>query len=358
MAKLKVGIGMHYLKRLIYMGVSNGVTLSLVRALTMRAETAVVLMYHELAEDDTDIEAWTVVRKSDFLRQMEYVGRHYEIVSLETALNRTRREGRPGRPMAVVTFDDGDRGNASILLPTIQALNIPVTVYVATGQIVEQTPYWFDRVVNALQLERPATLDLSAFGLGRYAVNDTRGAENWRQIQRLLEGLKSLDTDKRAAAVDKILSDLGGLERRPACRIEPMNVGEIKTLASSSLVTIGAHSHCHSILTQLAPGEVEQSIKRSKDLLEKWTGRAVEHFAYPNGNYDAGTVDIVRQAGFRSAVTTEGRAWHLQDSPYAIPRVGVGRYDRPENFRLNLVGGIRRLLPGRPHPGAALRRAA
>ena len=349
---------MNYLKRLIYMSVSNGVTLSLVRALTKRAETAVVLMYHDLAEDDTDIEAWTVVRKSDFLRQMEYVGRHYEIVSLDTALNRVRREGEPGRPMAVVTFDDGDRGNASILLPTIQALNIPVTIYVATRQIVEQSPYWFDRVVNALQFDRPATVDLSAFRLERYAVNTTRGAENWREIQRLLEGLKSLDADKRAAAVEKMLADLSGLERRPGCRIEPMNVGEIKTLASSSLVTIGAHSHCHSLLTQLAPKEVDQSVKLSKDLLEKWTEKAVEHFAYPNGNYDAGIVEIVRKAGFHSAVTTEGREWHVQDSPYAIPRVGVGRYDRPENFRLNLVGGIRRLLPGRLHPGTRLRRAA
>lgn len=306
-----------------------------------------VLMYHELARDDADIEAWTVVRESDFLRQLEYLTRHYEILSLDQALVHMQSPSASPRPRVVITFDDGDRGNATVLLPIVEAFKIPVTIYIATRQVAEAKSYWFDRIINALQTNQVVTVDLRAHGLSTYQINRVRGKMNWHRINCLLEDLKSLDPETRETVVETVLGILPAVGRERESQIVPMNVSQIRELAASPFVTIGSHSHCHSILPQLHPGEIEQSIRLSKSLLENWSGRPIDHFAYPDGSYNGTVTEIVRRTGFHSAVVTEPTLWKDRDSSFRIPRIGVGRYDSLEQFKLNLIGGIRRFLPWR-----------
>ena len=319
---------------------------SWLRTLVPSIDTA-VLMYHELARDDTDIEAWTVLRESDFLRQIEYLNSHYDIVSLDTALAQMEARTPRERPMAVVTFDDGDLGNATVLLPIVEALKIPITVYIATRQIAEGSPYWFDRIINALQGRGTRTVDLKKHGLGRYEINRVHGKKNWYRISCLLEDLKSLAPDTRTAAVETVLSCVDAPAPGRDSQIKPMSIFDLKALAACPFITIGAHSHCHNILTQLRPEAIEESVKLSKELLEQWSGQPVAHFAYPDGRYDDTVTDTVRRAGFRSAVTTNGRLWSGEDSSLHIPRIGVGRYDSLEQVKFRLTGGIRGFFPWR-----------
>ena len=78
--------------------------------------------------------------------------------------------------------------------------------------------------------------------------------------------------------------------------------------------------------------DARETILESKRLLEKWTGKAIEHFAYPNGDYRDDILNIVRDIGFRSAVTTEARSLGPGANIYAIPRFGIGRYDNFNEF--------------------------
>jgi peptidoglycan/xylan/chitin deacetylase (PgdA/CDA1 family) len=326
------------------------------------ADKSVVLMYHELAEDDVDIEAWAVVRKSDFVREIEYLRTHFDVVSLEEAITRQESADARAKPLAVVTFDDGDRGNADVMLPVVNALEIPVTVFVATRQIVEQRSYWFDQVVNALQTTEPVSVDLTRHGLGRYGINRVRGAANWEEMQRLLTDMKRLAPVSRDRAVGELLESLEGETTRALCWIAPMDQGGLKRLAASPFVTVGAHSHCHNILTELDSTAVEQSVGTSKRLLESWIGKEVWSFAYPNGDYDERVAEIVRRLGFRCAMTTGDRLWARSDSRYGIPRMAVGRYDSLAKFKLSLVGGWRNVVAaasrtGRPTSGVPARPA-
>jgi peptidoglycan/xylan/chitin deacetylase (PgdA/CDA1 family) len=306
---------------------------------------AVVLMYHELAPDTEDIEAWTVVRKSDFVRQMEYLSSEFNIVSLRDALRLMNDPARGnGRPMAVVTFDDGYTGNRRILLPAIKSLNIPVTVFVATKAVQDSNIYWYDRLISAVQRETMVELDLNDLGLGLYNINRERGAENWRQIEMLLAGLKAVEPVRRARTVEDILKRLGALRGKDYYKLDHLTNEEVRELSACPLVTIGAHSHCHSILTQLSYEDMRESVKASKLLLEKWTGRDVPYFSYPNGNYDENVIDALKAEGFECSVTTEARAWDRADSVFTIPRIGIGRYDSMDLFKIKVSGGIRNLF--------------
>lgn len=297
---------------------------------------ATVLMYHELGRDDEDIEAWTIVKRRDFLEQVEHLRRDYEIVSLDEALARRGESGRRGRPLVVLTFDDGDSNNHDILLPIVEREKIPVTVYIATKQIQEGRCYWFDRIINAVQGRNPAQIDLGHAGLGRFQLNRVTGAANWAEIHDLLEALKTIEPAKRESLADDIVEQTQRGASTPAVR--PLSIEQVRALGRNPRVTIGAHSHCHNLLTQISLEQARASVLTSASLLREWTGQEVRHFAYPNGTYDDRVVDMIEGLGFASAASTRAGFWQRGEHPLRIPRLGVGRYDSLDTFKFNLLG--------------------
>lgn len=83
---------------------------------------------------------------------------------------------------------------------------------------------------------------------------------------------------------------------------------------------IGAHTRTHRALTTLSLAEREQEIAGSRADIRGWGIEPVNVFAYPFGDYDAATIDIVRNAGYVSARSTrDGHALYTDD-PYQLPR--------------------------------------
>ncbi len=65
---------------------------------------------------------------------------------------------------------------------------------------------------------------------------------------------------------------------------------------------IGSHSRSHPHLNRItSPSELWDQIYNSKTALETQLESPVEEFAYPYGSYNAATVAVVKQAGYRTA---------------------------------------------------------
>ena len=306
----------------------------------MACGKAVVLMYHELAEDSDDIEAWTIVRRSDFVRQMEYLKAHFEVVGIEEAIRAKDNAGRQ-KPLAVVTFDDGYAGNRRILLPLLKSMDLPAAIFVSTGAVISRELYWYDRIITAVQSDRESKLDLSQMGLGSYRLNRTRESANWAETQRLLSDLKELQPLERDTAVAEILEMLKDNEGASRYAICHLTQEEIKEMSGSPLVTFGAHSHCHGMLPQLTASGVTDSVMKSKSLLEKWTGKEVKYFAYPSGAYDKKVINALKEGGFECSFTTKSKPWD-REPLLEIPRIGVGRYDSFDHFKIRVSNALAR----------------
>jgi peptidoglycan/xylan/chitin deacetylase (PgdA/CDA1 family) len=311
------------------------------RLRALRESPMTALTYHALGADDEDFDAWIVVRQGDFLKQVDLLRRHYELVSLDEAVA-AHTAGKPSnRPRAVITFDDGHESLHRYLLPIVERERIPVTVYIATGHIQTGQSYWFDRVMNALQTSKPTRLDLHEEGLGAWTVGVTRGERNWNVISDVLQTLKKLTPERREQTCQRITEKMADAPRPHFTPLAPMNLSQLKELSSLRWVTLGAHTHCHNLLDQLTLTEARDSIAQSRDLLREWTGRPVDHFAYPNGNHNGDLVREVEALGFASAFTAEKGLWPRGTSRYAASRIAVGRYDDLSKFKLDLVGGLR-----------------
>lgn len=307
----------------------------LLRRRGLRGNPVTMLCYHTLGADKYDIAAWTVLRMGDFARQVEILRRNYEIVDLETALS--IGPGKSTRPMAVLTFDDGDLGLHTHLLPFVEREEVPVTIYVATAQIETGLPYWFDRVMNALQAPDPFTIDLTAEGVGCWHLATGRGEARWAGVSAILETLKVAPTQQREDLTQAVIAQAP--EAGPAFQpLTPMTPDQLRDLAASRWVRIEAHSHCHNLLDQIPPEDVYESARKSHALLEDWTGQKISHFAYPNGNHTPAVAKAVAEAGFWSATTLGQALWRTGADLMALPRLAVGRFDSLARFRLILAG--------------------
>ncbi len=97
---------------------------------------------------------------------------------------------------------------------------------------------------------------------------------------------------------------------------------ELKEMAEGG-ITIGAHTLRHPHLANLKPEEARAEILEGKKVLEEGLNRPVDFFAYPYGNFDRSIIDIVRESGFRAAVTTDRGLAKYREGPFTLKRIRV-----------------------------------
>ena len=100
----------------------------------------VVLFYHRIADDRAN--SWTTSNRS-FARQVRWLARHFDLVSLEEAQRRIRTADNT-RPCVSITFDDGYADNCQQAIPLLIKERVPCTYFVTLGNVSEGEPFPHD----------------------------------------------------------------------------------------------------------------------------------------------------------------------------------------------------------------------
>ena len=115
--------------------------------------------------------------------------------------------------------------------------------------------------------------------------------------------LRKMPHHGRFAFIDKLLK-WANLESTPRPSYRPMNAIDLEQISGDGLISIGAHTMTHPSLPGCPVQEKWNEILNSKHVLEELLGEKIDHFAYPHGDYDFESVEMVRKAGFQSACIT------------------------------------------------------
>jgi peptidoglycan/xylan/chitin deacetylase (PgdA/CDA1 family) len=110
-----------------------------------------------------------------------------------------------------------------------------------------------------------------------------------------------------------------------------MDGNDFRTLRDAGF-ELGAHTLNHSHLPNLLKlnlSAFQAEVVDSKTLLERDLGRPVDLFAYPNGAFDAPTVQEIRRAGYLAAAGTRPGAWQRSEELYTLHRIGANSWERP-----------------------------
>jgi peptidoglycan/xylan/chitin deacetylase (PgdA/CDA1 family) len=91
----------------------------------------------------------------------------------------------------------------------------------------------------------------------------------------------------------------------------------------SAGMEVGSHSLSHPQLHELPQDVARYEITESRTELRKMLGVPIEHFAYPFGHFTADTVELVRQAGYSSAMTLQPGVARATDDRLRLPRILV-----------------------------------
>jgi peptidoglycan/xylan/chitin deacetylase (PgdA/CDA1 family) len=122
-----------------------------------------ILFYHRVA--DKHPNDWTI-SNARFRRQVEWLERRFDLVSLEETQRRIRTGVSP-RPAVAITFDDGYAENCDHALPLLIERKIPCTYFVATRFVLERKPFPHDVLAGrALPVNTPEQIrDLAEAGI-------------------------------------------------------------------------------------------------------------------------------------------------------------------------------------------------
>ena len=112
---------------------------------------------------------------------------------------------------------------------------------------------------------------------------------------------------------------------------------------------VGSHSCSHARLPDLPRDAVLYEIAESRAALRKMFGVPAQHFAYPFGHFTAETAELVRRAGYLSAVTVLPGAARASDDPLRLPRILVNGERSLWRFLLQVATPYERLWR-RPAP--------
>jgi peptidoglycan/xylan/chitin deacetylase (PgdA/CDA1 family) len=103
-----------------------------------------------------------------------------------------------------------------------------------------------------------------------------------------------------------------------------MSAAQLRELSSLGF-EIGCHSMTHAYLNDLGPAELHHELVDARSKLEDVIGKKVEHFSCPGGRYNERTLDVAKQAGYRSLATSGARPNFPSTNPFSLGRVAIMR---------------------------------
>lgn len=294
------------LKRAMAWGLLRSGALSLHRTGFERGR-AIVLLYHRVNDERDPFFPSTPI--AQFTGQIEYLARRYRIEPYESVLDWLDR-GAPGRPRVAITFDDGYPDTHDVVLPVLERLGLPATLFLSTAPPETGVALWTDRVRSMFKHTRATAVHLSTLGLA-LDLKD-RGAR-LAALGKALPGMKRSPPVRLATVIAEVAERLGNGLPAPSA----LSWDQVRRLVRDGAFGLGAHTHNHYLLSWLPDADLHYEIETSVRLIQERTGMTVASFAYPNGeseDYDGRAIEVLRRLGLRSGATCRlGFVYPAQD---------------------------------------------
>jgi peptidoglycan/xylan/chitin deacetylase (PgdA/CDA1 family) len=224
-----------------------------------------ILGYHRIASITHDPHQ-ICIDPANFAEQLEALRRYAHPLSLQEVVQGLHHGTLPRRAIAL-TFDDGYADVLYHALPLLEQFEIPATLFVVTGRLGET--FRWDKA------EPEAT------------------APNHDE---------------------------------PSCR-RAVTKDELRQLAGSPLVELGAHSVTHPMLATCPAAEQQVEIQQSKVHLQELLGRPVTGFSYPHGSVSSLTRELVRASGYKYACASFNDVARRNSDPFCLPRFWVPNWN-------------------------------
>ena len=306
-------------------------------------------MYHRI--DHLTFDPWHLaVTPDNFDEQLQVLKKKYDVIPLAELPNRIK-QNRLLSNTVCITFDDGYVDNYLYAKPLLEKNDCAATFFIAQDYIGKEQQYWWDELQNIIlcpeKLPPSIFMDIGGTPFSFRLENDGKiTKEEWEKQRiwyyeddppthrctlylQLWEKLKPLPYPQIISMLSKIKDWAGGnnFSDKSSLPMSDMQLGE---LAHHPLIQLGIHTMTHLSLPAHDASEQEREILGNKHFLENRCGRPIKTIAYPFGDYNSTTIDVVRKLNLDIAVTTEERVVTRKSMPYQYGRFQVKNWNGEE----------------------------
>jgi len=287
-----------------------------------------ILMYHRIipfGEAEPGLQAGMYVEPETFRMHTQYLKNKFSVVPISmipSFINDVNFKIN-GKPICVLTFDDGWLDFYKYAYPILLENNIPATVFLPTKFIGTKNRFWTDIIAGyCVNVVNKTGIIRNSQSIVINELNNISGDVN-RIIEKSISHLKDYREDKIEEIINEI-RDMPRFERDGKARVF-MNWDEAREMFASKLITFGSHTNSHRILIHLTNDEIEEELMTSKSILlsERVVNPSFIPFCYPNGDHNENIVRKVADAGYHVATTTNNGWNHLKLSKYGLNRVAL-----------------------------------
>jgi peptidoglycan/xylan/chitin deacetylase (PgdA/CDA1 family) len=307
----------------------------------LHRDRAVVLTYHSVLSRPSSFPVWHHLDAVRFEEQIAYLAQHRHCVTVAQLLA-YMKAGRIPPYTSAVTFDDGFANNLNVALPILERYQVPATVFITTGYVDASQLLWPERVASILEITKNASFTVRGLSM---LTSDAKAkqasyrafADGYKQLGPQ-DGEELLKELANAAAV----SDQQLRQHDMWDQYRTLTWDELRRLANSSLIELGAHTVSHSVLSRVDEARARHEIADSKRALEERACGA-KYFAYPNGGHGDYTPlhrQMAIDEGFVAVFSAINGYITAATDRFDIPRFGVGAGATAADVDYALNGGL------------------
>jgi peptidoglycan/xylan/chitin deacetylase (PgdA/CDA1 family) len=239
-----------------------------------------------------------------FAQHLAFLKNSYNLISLRRFVEAhfAGSLGALPRKSLVITFDDGHHGNYA-LRSLLRDLPAPATIFLCSGVIGTNRPFWFRTAVD-------------------------------------LPLMKRVPDDVRLARLP-----LPGQESDVP--LEPQALTHEQIAEMKQYVDFQSHTISHPILPFCAEAKAWAEISDSKLQLESTHGLSIIALSYPNGDYSAREIRLAKNAGYTAGLSVDFGFNSAKTDLFRLRRIGIDDEDDVNMLVMKscgLWGFLKRLL--------------
>ena len=296
-----------------------------------------ILTKHEAEKQGVHFSLWVSPEKLEKnIKWMQTIGsivNFAEIVDIEK---------KNDRPWFTLTFDDGWKDNFDNALPILMRYNVPAIFFLATDALNTGELFWPQDI---------ATKSYSVLRNKGYVKVNEAMYECWPEqarwfnskkqvntliVEQWIEFLKTLEENERKLRIKQFYFRLGVNDSPLQGYI--LDWDDVKLMQKYGF-NFGSHTHNHTIIKNLSPGQIKDELGTSKAIIENNLQAEINTFCYPNGRYNGTEGIYLLECGYQYACCLNNRTLkHCNDNFY-IPRflISENKIANPNYFKLGLM---------------------
>ncbi len=217
---------------------------------------SIILMYHSVADDHSSrwIDPANHVSALNFERQMDFISKRKNVISLQTLINTLRSGGTIEPNTVAITFDDGYLDNLTVAAPIIEYYKLKATIFLPTDYIDNIEQQWIDNLYSIFKYRTKHKLHWHD---DEQSIYDLNNLEKEQAIYRTVcNELMLSNYNQRKILLDILNKQLQPYEVPPRLT---MSWSDIRTLVSKyNSIDIGGHTAGHIDLTSVSEEEAKK----------------------------------------------------------------------------------------------------